>query len=295
MQEESCIDNRSNTLTHYSVLISLHCIFIYRLQTAEERQTLSGLEHDVIKRSTTCQPQSEQKCDKRNPFRSANGACNNLRSPLLGSTNTPFIRLYGAAPEYADGISTPRVAKNGNALPNARLVSFTVFTDEDRPSKKLSHLAMVWGQFIDHDISLGAQPDIDCRGKCGGFQGECFGIKIPANDPRFPQINVDCIEVKRDMPALPKHCGLKPREQVNTRTSFIDSSQSYGPSEVLMRKGRDLSSDLGLMQLRPNPNGVQFKDLLPAESNTTFCRTPDRTTMPCFRSGDVRTNENQGN
>ena len=275
-------------------MLTVRFPFASRLETAAERKVLVGLEDDTIRLSRSCLRRPEPACDRAARFRTADGTCNNLRSPSLGSTDTPFARFFRAEPEYGDGISTPRLAKSGKALPNARRVSFRLFTDADRPSRKLSHLAMVWGQFIDHDITLAAQPNTDCSGKCDGLQGECFGIKVPADDPHFPFVNVDCIELARDVPALSPRCKLAAREQVNTKTAFIDSSHTYGTSEELIRLGRDLTNDLGLMKLREHPGGAVFKGLLPAVANGTFCRTPNSVSMPCFRSGDMRTNENQG-
>ncbi len=36
------------------------------------------------------------------------------------------------APDYADGISAPRAAKNGYPLPSARLVSTNIHTGDER-------------------------------------------------------------------------------------------------------------------------------------------------------------------
>ena len=46
-------------------------------------------------------------------------------------------------------------------LPNARLVTSIVHRDFDHPDNELTILIMSWGQFIDHDVALGAPP----RGK----------------------------------------------------------------------------------------------------------------------------------
>ena len=51
------------------------------------------------------------------------------------------------------GIDLPRISKSGKPLPNARLVSYTIHTDEDEPSKIHTLLFMLLGQFTDHDMS----------------------------------------------------------------------------------------------------------------------------------------------
>ena len=50
-------------------------------------------------------------------------------------------------------ISKPRVARSGEELPNARLVSSTVHSDTDAPDYLHTLMLMQFGQFIDHDMS----------------------------------------------------------------------------------------------------------------------------------------------
>ena len=87
-------------------------------------------------------------CDNTSRYQTLDGTCNNLNNPVLGSANTAFIRLPGAKPDYADGLSTPRQAKDGNELPNARRLSFKLFTNKEQPSAIMSHMAMTWGELL---------------------------------------------------------------------------------------------------------------------------------------------------
>ena len=50
-------------------------------------------------------------------------------------------------------ISQPRVARSGNDLPNARLLSSVVHPDMDKPNFVHTLMLMLFGQFLDHDMS----------------------------------------------------------------------------------------------------------------------------------------------
>ena len=268
----------------------------FRMRTKRERRDIYSVFSPVVSRMS-CFGKARPLCNVHAPFRTADGTCNNLHHPNYGSANSPFVRLKGAEQDYADGISAPRVAKSGRKLPNPRLVSSTIFVDRDTPSPNLNHLNMAWGQWLDHDTTLGGQPRIECRGRCGPNQGECVGIQVPYDDLHFPSIGVFCMPLKRDIPSVPDMCGqMKPREQMNTLTSFIDGSQVYGPNLRIQREGRKMNPDVGLVKDRENPAGPGLLMLMPAvQMPNDTCRSPDLFNMPCFRSGDARTNENQGN
>ena len=61
---------------------------------------------------------------KSKTIRSLDGSCNNLGEPNFGRALTPFQRVSDA--EYAPRtVFGPRVSKNGNDLPSARLISTT--------------------------------------------------------------------------------------------------------------------------------------------------------------------------
>ncbi|EDO30120.1 predicted protein, partial [Nematostella vectensis] len=224
----------------------------------------------------------------KSPYRTITGVCNNLRYKNWGAANTPFTRV--ARPAYADMMSKPRAAVGGGQLTNARKVSFTLFQDKDRPSKRMSHMAMIWGQFIDHDITHGAQPNINCENKCG-LQGECFGIAVPKDDPHFWAKGVRCIQLKRNVPINIRKQGKLVRQQVNTKSSFIDGSMVYDDDPVKFEKLRD-PSKRWLLRLKDSPAGGA--KLLPPAAKGEFCRSSDVKRRPCFMAGDGRVNENPG-
>ena len=51
------------------------------------------------------------------------------------------------------GIEESRVSVMGGPLPGPRVVSLHMFPDVDRPSQLHTLLLMIWGQFIDHDLT----------------------------------------------------------------------------------------------------------------------------------------------
>ena len=124
-------------------------------------------------------------CTSSSKYRALNGTCNNLLIPNLGASNTDYRRL--TTPAYSDGtipssssyydikiveiirtnvscfcililgIESPRVASDGSALPNARLISTTVSGDADKSLSSATLALMQFGQFINHDMELTPQ------------------------------------------------------------------------------------------------------------------------------------------
>ena len=106
-------------------------------------------------------------------YRTIDGSCNNLQSPLLGQASTTYRRV--TPPNYSDGnrthltvrakdklvhasfstnytgVEVVRSSTDGTSLKSARFVSTTVFGPRDRPiSNTLA--VMQFGQFINHDF-----------------------------------------------------------------------------------------------------------------------------------------------
>jgi len=231
------------------------------------------------------------KCNPHERFRSINGTCNNLKNPTWGAALTAFERIEG--PDYADDLSEPRKSQSNKPLPNARDVSRKVHgsnADHSNPdSKTLSHLAMIWGQFLDHDITLALGTGINCE--LDTKDPECVNIEIPEDDDVFRNREVTFIEVERDAPFKPPHyCSLRPREHINRLTAFVDGSQIYGSEDEL---AENLKGNGGMLRDMQHPHGCPFKNLLPRQDPDVFCVSKDPN-RPCFMSGDERTNENQG-
>ena len=233
------------------------------------------------------------RCNPNAPFRTIDGSCNNLRNPSYGAANTTFNRLLHA--DYGNCISTLRRARNGRKLPNARDVSrFAHGSNMDRTNPNstiLTHMAMVFAQFMDHDLTLAQGQGINCEPPTRN--PECINIRIPIGDAIFRNREVDFIELERDAPSKStSFCKLAPREHTNTLTAYIDASNVYGSTEEVADSVR---APNGLLRVMEHPDGKRFMDLLPARTETpeTFCPSLDPN-RPCFLAGESRNNENQG-
>ncbi|KAF3430721.1 hypothetical protein E2986_12644 [Frieseomelitta varia] len=87
-------------------------------------------------------------------YRTFDGSCNNLYNPTWGMANTTFGRLL--PPRYGNGINSPPKSVTGSELPLSRLVSYTLFPDNDVDDPIWTLVAMQYGQIITHDMSLAA-------------------------------------------------------------------------------------------------------------------------------------------
>ncbi|XP_064486692.1 peroxidase-like [Ornithodoros turicata] len=234
-------------------------------------------------------------------FRSMDGSCNNINNPDWGMAFSCMRRLL--PPRYADGVSAPRISETGGELPNPRKVSTTVHVDFDRPSRETSHMLMQWGQFLDHDfalspispipgeiIDLGNPNDVlDCCSPLMRNSALCFSFDIPRTDHFFGAYGEHCMNFPRS--ARCPLCGLGPRQQIDSLTSFIDGSQVYGSSFEDGKRLRTLQGD-GRLKFDVGRKGDM---ILPASfhPNEDKCSRP-KTGDICFRAGDERVNEQPG-
>lgn len=115
-----------------------------------------------------------------------------------------------------------------------------------------------------------------------------------SNDPSLT--SGACMEYVRTCPALKMGCTLGAREQINQVSSFIDGSVIYGSSEEEVRqlrsfKGGELKSQV-VPFVKKNANG-RSRELLQSADSIVDCRSSDKR-RACFKSGDIRVNENVG-
>ncbi|XP_037572248.1 peroxidase-like [Dermacentor silvarum] len=241
--------------------------------------------------STYCPVPEPVTCDQSKPYRESDGSCNNLDNPSWGQAYSCERRLLPAA--YKDGVSEPRVARSGEPLPSARLVSYKVHPPINIRDKQLTHMAMAFGQFVDHDITFvppNTLPPLETYlGAQNGFTNGTvpMNIEVPAGDPFYAKFQNTSLFFTRSLPCC--HCQLGPREQMNSRTSFIDASQIYGIKDDITDSVRSFSGGL-LATQGPDDSALLPPSLYP---NNDTCSIPDEDKI-CFRAGDFRVNQNPG-
>merc|ERR1719320_13879 len=150
--------------------------------------------------------------------------------------------------------------------------------------KAVQHMTMQFGQFLDHDITLTPEAELDCCNK--QFLEEdkrqpredqrCFNI-IALDRPKNKLENLDnCLPLTRS-----DICTDDPfHEQMNAITAFVDGSNVYGSDENRTRKLRTLSD--GLMKTHADD-----ETMLPTRTQCNFVtklpKHPDE-----LVTGDVR-------
>ncbi|ERL95349.1 hypothetical protein D910_12614 [Dendroctonus ponderosae] len=227
-------------------------------------------------------------------FRTADGTCNNLQHPWIGSAMLPMQRFL--PPVYEDGIQSIRRGIFGAKLPSPRAISTIIHRDEDREIHSVTLMFMQWGQFIDHDItstvkSRGFNGSIPKCCEDGGHKSlpreflhpSCLPIEVPRNDPFLSRFNIGCMEFIRSAPSTRIECELGWREQINQVTPYIDGSTIYG-SDV------DAADSV-----RTFRNGKIFY----GNSNQNHGKEDEICTSgalseDCVQPGDHRFNENPG-
>ncbi|WP_428527763.1 peroxidase family protein [Roseibium sp.] len=145
--------------------------------------------------------------------RSIDGSSSHETNIDWGSVGQQMLRLTDA--NYTDGIGS--VATD---LPNARAISNAVAQQtEDMPNSfGLSDMFWVWGQFIDHDITL------------TGSEGFEFApIVVPAADSDFDPTGTGEAVIPFTRAGFVDGTGAtSARQYSNEITAFIDASMVYG-------------------------------------------------------------------
>lgn len=226
------------------------------------------------------------KCSKSR-YRAITAHCNNIKHPSWGATNTPYSRYL--PPDYADGITLPRVAHSGEPLPSARLVSSIVHRHSEEPSNDHSILFASWGQLLNHDVTRAAPGEApEC---CPQYlKGLCMPIPVPPNDPFYSKFGLKCLKFDRTPAGIRPKCLLGLRAQINTVTSPVDASFVYGSTQSLANKLRKFSD--GKMKVLSYFEKPKLKPLLPPKTDNPDAdcvARPKR--LFCFEAGDVRVNE----
>lgn len=205
------------------------------------------------------------------PARSIDGSQNNPDHPDWGRAGEMLRRAAAAA--YADGVSAP----SGDDRPGPREVSNAILAQSGlvEEASGLTDVFWLWGQFLDHDISLTevAHPL------------ESWPIAVPAGDLWFDPDSVGTREMPFERSAWHPASGLgssNPRQQINIVSTWIDGSQVYGSDPV---RASALRRNDGSGKLKTSDG-----DRLPF--NEAGLPNGGGTGSDLFLAGDVRVNEN---
>jgi len=210
------------------------------------------------------------------------GYGNNLAHPEWGAAYAEKPILVGLS--FADGISAP----TGMERTNPREISNTLFTQDGLVDNDLTLSSITWvfGQFIDHDITL-------------VFNGnsEPLMIPVPAGDSWFDPAGTGQVVIPfmRSVQMEGSGTGIEnPRKYFNAITSFVDGSNIYGSEEYTASWVREYFEG----KLKISPDGLlpfNTKDgtfNAPIDPAAPHMENPVGIAKKLFVAGDVRANEN---
>jgi hypothetical protein len=201
----------------------------------------------------------------RGEDRSFDGTGNNLMHPTLGVAGAQVERIQ-YQPAYANSFGA---MLTDHQRPNARALSNALSAQSGRMpnARGLSDYLWIWGQFLDHDMSLSTSSH-------GATVNGSYAIATGAGDPLGPNpINFTRSNFIID----------GARQQINEVTSFIDGSQVYGSdgdraSALRAAGGKLLTSANNLLPYNTGGWTNQNQGATPASQ--------------LFLAGDIRANEN---
>ncbi|CAI2343224.1 unnamed protein product [Caenorhabditis sp. 36 PRJEB53466] len=213
-------------------------------------------------------------------YRTLDGTCNNMKGePLRGASYRPYTRLLPTI--YDNDVSEPVGSLFTDARPSPREITRKLTSSQASvESPDYNALIMQFGQFISHDMAKTTLvPSAKCN-VCQNITSRCMAVPITFDDANSNFRQAQCIRVSRSSPI----CGsgnLKPRQQLNENTGYIDASPIYGSSVHDSKKFRDGGS--GFLKL-PMFNGNSF---LPFDQSK--CRNRAQCSV-IFTAGDSRVN-----
>ncbi|MFK7978886.1 MAG: peroxidase family protein [Saprospiraceae bacterium] len=214
--------------------------------------------------------------------RTYDGSSNNLNNPTWGATHTQLARLAPA--DYADKIAAPAGAQRQNP----RKLSNALFAQEGPLADRmgLSDFVWVFGQLIDHDITLS--------------EGSDEPAMIPIN---FPDVHfnpggaIPNVMIRMSRTAAMEGTGTdenNPREHFNEITAWLDASCVYGSDAFRanwLRTFEDGKLKVSEGNLLPfNTESGEFNNPVYVDAPNMADDVGRATRL--FVAGDVRANEN---
>ncbi|PIC45219.1 hypothetical protein B9Z55_005312 [Caenorhabditis nigoni] len=256
--------------------------------STEDNSRRQTVDLDQVIRSNTanaCTPRLDEADCEANMcynalYRTLDGTCNNMKGePLRGASYRPYTRLLPTI--YDNEVSEPVGSLFTDARPSPREITRKLTSSQASvESPDYNALIMQFGQFISHDMAKTTLvPSSKCN-VCQNITSRCMSVPITFDDANANFRQAQCIRVSRSSPI----CGsgnLKPRQQLNENTGYIDASPIYGSSVHDSKKFRDGAS--GFLKL-PMFNGNAF---LPFDQNK--CRNRAQCSV-IFTAGDSRVN-----
>lgn len=214
--------------------------------------------------------------------RTIDGFSNNIVNPELGTAGSQLSTL--TTPSFTDGFSSPAAQDRLNP----RIISNMLFAQDGliNDSKSLSDYNWVFGQFIDHDITLVENAGLN-------EINEMLMIPIPADDKFFePGTGMF---IMRSAVAQGTGTGPdNPRKYENQITHFLDGSGIYGSDEYRASWLRSFQG--GKLKVSANNNlpwntidGLYNSSIDPA---APFMGDDTHSNDKLYVAGDVRANEN---
>ena len=204
---------------------------------------------------------------KKYSFRQIDGSGMNPVHQEYGKTGQDFQRIAPA--EYADGVWAPAGANRAGPREVSNLLCAQ---PGSQPNKSgLSNYAWLWGQFIDHDITLTKDGNGD------------LPITVPTGDPHFDPNSEGGKTIAFTRSGFNDHGPTNPRQQFNSLSPVIDGSMVYGNSEERNK------------YIRAYKNGellVSEGYMLPIY--TGQAEMAGNSKWASFFAGDVRANEHLG-
>lgn len=157
----------------------------------------------------------KQLLKKKYEYRDIDGSNSNPNG--YGKSNNHFRHLAPQA--YSDALNEPA----GKNRPSARIISNEIFnqTQSIPNEKKATNFFWLWGQFIDHDITLAQTGN------------EQLPVMVPSGDPYFDPNSSGNKTISFQRSLYDPNTGINniPREQINVLTPVIDASMIYGDTK----------------------------------------------------------------
>ncbi len=252
------------------MLLVISVMFNVDAQQVRTINNLPFIQNNRIHNSNPIPPKANSK------FRTIDGTFNNISSSSKIEFGASEVKLAREIPaEYSDKLN----GLAGENRPSARFVSnelcdepVTIFND-----RNLSSFVYVWGQFLDHDITLNPTASV-----------ESIPIKLPLNETLF---TLDIPFMRSEVFA---GTGVNsPREQINLVTAWIDASNVYGSDDQRakwLRTGKDGKMKMSAGNLLPyNTLDGEYNSLI--DSTAPSMANDKNKTVKTFVAGDVRAAE----